>query len=140
VLPLTRNKSFLLFVLVAIQRTNNAPTCLPPPASSRSTTPQWTRIPPHCQHRSLLLFVVALMYYVGTFESKYDVKLSFQLKKLPDWLPMRYSGMHLCHNHPMVRALAPSSSSSSDGISEYRFEYTTVSCLFVDITIPCCME
>jgi hypothetical protein len=51
--------------------------------------------------------VVALMYYIGKFESEYDGELMTRLKKLLEWLPMRYSAMHLCHNHPMVRALSP---------------------------------
>jgi hypothetical protein len=51
--------------------------------------------------------IVALMYYVGKFKSEYDGELFALLKKMLEWLPTRYSAMHLCHNHPMVRALAP---------------------------------
>lgn len=51
--------------------------------------------------------VVGLIYYVGPSNAKQDQEVFYELPKLLEWLPIWYSGLHMCYNSPVIRALAP---------------------------------
>ena len=51
--------------------------------------------------------VVGLMYYMGQVQAEFDAEVFRQAPKLMNWLPLRYSSLHMCHDDPMIRALAP---------------------------------